>query len=275
VLRLSASWIVYVDESGDEGFRFGRGSSSWFVLTAVLLARDRELEVVKLIDVVRDKINAAQQPHHQTPARKPLHFRDLKHDPRKFYATQIGTAALRIVSVCVHKPDLAEAEIFHDESRLYFYATRFLVERISWCCRDNPRQVLGDGSAEIVFSNRGSMDYAALCWYLENLAANKEAFDYRADPKVVRVDQVLTLSPGKRMGLQIADAAACSIYLALEPNNYGQTEDAHLRAISSRIYRHNSNPWGYGLKIIPRETDKKRKRGELIIPLNSQGGPEA
>ena len=33
---MSASFVVYVDESGDEGFSFGQGSSDWFVLSAVI-----------------------------------------------------------------------------------------------------------------------------------------------------------------------------------------------------------------------------------------------
>ena len=33
---MSASFVVYVDESGGEGFSFGQGSSDWFVLSAVI-----------------------------------------------------------------------------------------------------------------------------------------------------------------------------------------------------------------------------------------------
>ena len=33
---MAASFVGYVDESGDEGFKFTAGSSAWFVLSAVI-----------------------------------------------------------------------------------------------------------------------------------------------------------------------------------------------------------------------------------------------
>jgi len=265
---LSCSYIAYVDESGDEGFQFTNGSSKWFVISAVLVARDRELTEVKLVDDVRDQINAIRLPQHRIPDKKPLHFRDLKHEARKYYSTKVGAAQLKLVSVCIYKPDLTSPEVFQKEFRLYFYATRLLVERISWCCRDHTRKNLpGDGSVEIIFSNRGYMDYRAMCGYLERLEADPAAHDYRADLNVVKSSQVQTMSPGKRMGLQIADAVAASTYFALESNDFGQTEDAYLRAISPRLYRQNGEPWGYGMKLMPKEAEEKRRRGELIISL--------
>jgi len=49
----SPTFVVYVDESGDEGFSFGRGSSEWFVLSAVIIKKANELETVKLVDRIR------------------------------------------------------------------------------------------------------------------------------------------------------------------------------------------------------------------------------
>ena len=257
-----------MDESGDEGFRFKDGSSKWFVLSAVILPRAVELSEVKLVDEVREAINTNREPKHRIQGKKPLHFRDLKHDARKFYAGRIGRANLRSISICIHKPDLISPEKFQLDFRLYFYATRLLAERISWYCRDHHRKNdPGDGSVEIVFSNRGHVDYSALCEYLTKLEGNAVAFDYRADLKVIRPNQVLTMSSGRRMGLQIADAVASSTFFALEPNSYGQVEDAYLRAIAPTFYRHQGDPWGYGIKIMPREAEEQRRRGELIVPL--------
>ncbi len=42
---MHSSFIAYIDESGDEGFHFkddGRGSSRWFVLSAVVFRRTEE-----------------------------------------------------------------------------------------------------------------------------------------------------------------------------------------------------------------------------------------
>ena len=47
------SYVAYVDEAGDEGFRFDRGSSAWFVVSAVLIRKPLDVETVKLVDNVR------------------------------------------------------------------------------------------------------------------------------------------------------------------------------------------------------------------------------
>lgn len=49
---------------------------------------------------------------------------------------------------------------------LYRYATRLLIERVSWLCKDYQRANDPDCSAELVFSNRSAMSYEDLCTYL-------------------------------------------------------------------------------------------------------------
>jgi Protein of unknown function (DUF3800) len=105
----SPTFVVYVDESGDEGFSFGRGSSDWFVLSAVIIKKSIELETVKLVDRIRTQL--------QKPEKKPLHFRDLKHEQRLPYIGEIGKANLRTVSVITHKPSIKEPEKFHERFR--------------------------------------------------------------------------------------------------------------------------------------------------------------
>ena len=195
----------------------------------------------------------------------PLHFRDLRHEQRRFYCEHIGRADLRTVCILVNKQDIASPENFTKESRLYFYTTRLLLERISWYCRDHKTvHDLGDGSVDVVFSNRASMNYGNLKDYLRYMDANRTAIGYRAEPGIVRPDQVSSFTAGKGMGLQIADAVASSYYKAVEANAYGFTEESYARALLSRAYRHNKEVWGYGVKIMPRETEEKRRRGELL-----------
>jgi hypothetical protein len=101
---MTSSFVGYVDESGDEGFAFERGSSRWFVLSCVILRKTDDLSVVKLVDDVRDRLGK--------PARKPLHFRDLRHEMRLPYVQAIAAADLKTVSVLIHKPSLKEPEKF-------------------------------------------------------------------------------------------------------------------------------------------------------------------
>jgi len=261
----SPTFIAYIDESGDEGFVLGSGASEWFVLGAIVLRRASELAEVKLIDEVRQGINLHRQPQHRIPDKKPLHFRDLRHEQRKFYASRISQADLHTVSVLINKGAIAAPENFIEQSRLYFYAVRLLIERISWYCRDHKRRdEPGDGSVKLVFSNKSNMDYDALRAYLRHLEANRVALGYRAAQGIILPDQVLAYTPGKRMGLQIVDAVASSHFFAVETNHYGFTEDTYVKLLLPRAYRHQGQLWGYGIKIMPRETEERRRAGDIL-----------
>lgn len=53
---MPATFVASVDESGDEGFQFGKGSS-WFVLAGIVLRQADELSQIKLVDEVRARLN--------------------------------------------------------------------------------------------------------------------------------------------------------------------------------------------------------------------------
>jgi hypothetical protein len=242
--------MVYVDESGDEGFSFGRGSSEWFVLSAVITKKATDLETVKLVDRIRKKLGK--------PEKKPLHFRDLKHEQRLPFLGEISTAQLRTVSILIHKPSLKEPEKFHERFRLYYYTVRYLLERVSWYCRDHklPKDS-GDGSAEIIFSNRSGMSYQEMGEYLNLLKEQTRLRDVRIDWNAVKADKFMACSPGKKMGLQIADAVASSTFFAVQPSQHGYTEDRYIRMLKPVIYHFREIYLGYGLKFWPKEVDQK------------------
>ena len=128
-----ASFRVYIDESGEEGFVFhpnGAGSSRWLILSAVVTRQENDLQVVRLMEKVRQLLG--RQP------RQALHFCKLGHPQRIVYARAIAQAQLRTVSVLIHKPSIREPERFQSQKHLlYRYACRYLLERVSWLCRDH------------------------------------------------------------------------------------------------------------------------------------------
>ena len=260
------TFIAYIDESGDEGFKFGQGSSTWFVLGAAVYRKATELNEVKVVNIVRDRLNAERLPQHRQPKRKPLHFRDMRHEQKKFYVSEIAKSNVAVFAVLIAKPDLTSPEIFQTESHLYHYAVRLLVERISWYCRDHyKKDDVGDGSVSIIFSNRATMDYDKLRDYLRHLEANHIALGYRAAERIIRPDLVESYEAGKRMGLQVADAIAASFFFAVEPSGYGLTESGYGQLLMPRAYRHEGQVWGYGLKVVPSEAEEKR-RSKQIMP---------
>jgi len=244
---MSASFVAYVDESGDEGFEFKRGSSEWLVLSAAIFRKETEREQVKLVREVCDLLKKARG--------RALHFADLTHVQRVAYVERISKAQMRCISVAVHKSSLDEPEVFQAEKRrLYVYAIRYLVERVSWFCREmRRRNDLGDGTAEIVFSHRRGMSYENIREYLRILRLRPTQIYWNAiDPR-----QILALPHEQRMGLQVADAVASSIFQGLEKNRFGHTEDRYARTLAPVIWRRKGKCRGYGLKIWPKEAEAK------------------
>src|SRR5690349_7557440 len=109
---MPCSFVAYIDESGDEGFKFASGSSEWFVLSAVITRKMLDTATVKLVDDVRTILKCQ--------SRKPLHFSCMKHEQRLPYVDRVAKGGLRALSVLVHKPSILEPEVFQEERhRLY------------------------------------------------------------------------------------------------------------------------------------------------------------
>jgi len=242
---MKPTFVVYIDESGDEGFSFEKACANWFVLSAVVTRKATDLETVKLVDRVRQLLNK--------PEKIPLHFRDLKHEQRLPLVGEIARADLRTVTVFFFKPLIREPEKFQERYRLYFYSARFLLERVSWYCRDNKTSNdTGDGSAEIIFSNRSGMSYAEISDYLSYLRKRSDFLDVEIDWATINPKQIAAFSPGKRMGLMIADAVASGFFRAVEPSQYGYTEARYARTLKPVVYNHKGKFMGYGLKFWPK-----------------------
>lgn len=251
---MTCSFVAYVDEAGDEGFdKIGQGTPEWFVLSALITRKHMDIQAVKTIDDVRTLL--------AKPAKMPLHFRKIKHHQRLPFIARLIQGPVRTITIVVHKPSIQEPENFNEKNRLYHYTLRLLLERLSWFCRDHRRyeSPFGDGSVEVVLSNRGGMSLPAIKAYIDKLLASAaltisgvKVFDIRLEPNVIKSSQVYTYSHGKRMGLQLADAVASSHLNALEPL-LGFTEDRYVKMLKPIVYQRNGSYLGYGLKFFPRE----------------------
>ncbi|MFQ6036384.1 MAG: DUF3800 domain-containing protein [Sedimentisphaerales bacterium] len=250
---MTASFCAYVDESGDEGFQFRKSSnkeasSDWFVLAAFVTRKKTDTEMVKVVDQVRQEF--------QLHPRKHIHWKKLKHRQKVRYAQRIAALQARLIAVCVHKPSLLEPETFQDRYRLYFYAVRYLIERVSWLARDrhNPSKWGGNGTVQLIFSNRQGMSYNEMKDYLRLLEKQKRmGKDIRIEFNKIPIDTLKTQTPGRSMGLQLADAVAGAFFNAIEQDKFGNTEPRYLRTMMPILYRHNNICQGYGFKIVPRE----------------------
>jgi hypothetical protein len=261
---MKSSFIAYVDEAGDEGFVFkadGSGSSRWFVLSAAVIRQTNDLQMVSCLKEVREVLNKVPK--------TPLHFVDLKHEQRVPYVRRVGALPMRTVSVLVHKPHITEPEKFQNTKYLlYRYATRLLLERVSWLCRDQRRDGEGDGFAEIIFSNRSNMSYEDIREYLRLLLNQSETYPQKVqiDPTVIDPNRIRAVEHSKLAGLQVADAVASGFHFALKVNRYGETETGYLPHLHKSIYRHKGTAMGYGVKLWPEDlATVKDKAPEALV----------
>ena len=259
------SFMVYIDESGDEGFTFHKGASEWFVISAVITRKETDLETVKLVDRVRAIL--------KKPDKKPLHFRDMKHEQRLPFISEISKERIRCISVLFHKASIKEPEKFQDRYRLYFYSIRLLLERVSWFCRDHMSpKYPGDGTAEIIFSNRAGMSYEEMKKYLEYLHEKTDVFGVRIAWETIKTEQFYTYTSGSRMGLQIADAVAGSFYYAFNPTTHGFTENRYVLMLKPVIYQREGHYLGYGIKLWPMEVEEIISANENLVWVQNEFG---
>ena len=227
------TFVAYIDESGDEGFSFRPGCSEWFILSAAIVRKAEDLQMVELVKTVKHALGKS--------TKKALHFRDLEHEERVLFSRHIAAANLRTISIMVHKPSLTSPEAFNENYRLYFYAVRFLCERISWYCRNNriPRDQ-GNGEVRLIFSNRSSMSYFDMRQYLSKLErmSGEGLYEPQIHWPAIDTRRMETHTAGKRAGLQVADAVAGSFYYAAEYSSLGLTEDCYARMLKPVVYCH-------------------------------------
>lgn len=247
---MAHSFIAYIDESGDDGLigRFrnpgnGGGPSHWFVIGATVWRLSRDL----------DMANCAKSIIHKLPSRKrskPLHFTELDHAQRVMAISQMIDKPFRAIGVFAHKPVIPDG-IYVAKNQLYHYMTRYLIERLSWLCRDLRKQVPeGDGRLKIVFSRRGGMDYPDFQQYLRRLRDANDS-EIRIHWPVIDIDSVEAHDNGQRYGLQLADIAVGGLRSALEPDLYGNVEPRFAEMLKRNTYGRDGKYLSYGAKLVP------------------------
>lgn len=258
---MSHSFIAYIDESGDDGLsgRFrepGRrgGSSHWLAIGAVVWRSSRDLDFVQVAKAIASKLPGEK-------GSKPLHFSNFDHAQRVMAINQLCDQPMRIVTVIANKPTVPEG-VYTNRNQLYHYMTRYLIERISWLCRDLRKTVPeGDGRVKLVFARRGGMSYPDFKDYLEKLK-QKQDDDIQIHWPVIDINGIEALDQPARYGLQIADLCVSGITWALEPDFYGNSEPRFARMLKERVYSRNGNYLSYGAKLVP-PADKLPKSKQI------------
>jgi hypothetical protein len=254
-------FTVFVDESGCEGFTFrdypDKGSSDWFIVSAVVTMTSKQSDVRKLVEDIRTNL--------KMEAKALLHWSDLSHERRVRAYSDLSKANIRFVSVLVNKRKIRDVVTFKlGRGRLYYYAVRLLLERVSWLCRDTAKKhSLPSPKAKVIFEHKKRLKHQDMVDYvtlLQNIgpqdgwiAAKQE--DVRIEWDVIDPSRMETAQKRQYAGLQIADLVASGNRAALEASPYGLTEHRYAKMLLEKTYclesKGKKNFSSYGLKFFP------------------------
>ncbi|SFR16850.1 DUF3800 domain-containing protein [Desulfoscipio geothermicus] len=158
---MSKVFNAYIDEAGDEGFTIRNGewkSSKWFIISALVVPEEFDRDLASVIDDLKDEFRSKNK-------LKPLHFRSLNHNRKKKVIQEIvNKGHFKIIGIGINKTRLISTDVLKNEKQfLYNYATRYLLERISWLVDEYKRKV------NLIFEHRRNTSYKELDSYIQSL----------------------------------------------------------------------------------------------------------
>ena len=134
----SKEYNVYIDESGDEGINKG---SKFFILTAIIVDKEKDLEISKSIDQIKEKL--------EINIKTQLHWKLLKGLPnKKMIMETISNLDIHIINIIVDTTSIKRIA----SNNIYNFFSGYLYERICWFMTDH------NGKANINISSRNRID---------------------------------------------------------------------------------------------------------------------
>lgn len=233
---------VYIDESGDEGIRKG---SKFFILTAVLVDKKKDLGISKCIDTIKEnlEINIKSQ----------LHWNVVKGYPNKLMImSNIKEMDITIINVII---DTTKIRLIKSD-KVYNYFSGYLFERICWFVRDK------NAVANINISSRGNLSKSKLIEFLKENNNNKFKIDYS------KIKNIKIYPNAQKKLLQLADCCCSSLGQALKYND--DKARKYVLYLKDKFYTYKGKYIGYGLKFAPTNIEKAPEVQELIIYLNKK-----
>lgn len=244
--------VLYIDESGEEGL--SPSSSEWFVIGGALVP-----------DYIADNLETHYKDFRESFHSQKgwsFHFQKASHDTRLGFISMLSRAEIRCHAVAFHKPSLIKRDVFSQKYKMYFYALRFMLERVTRHCGEN------DEVVKIHLSTRRGLSTESLSRYLHILHRNQFTRSDRMKWDYVDI-QNIDLSPTARLsGLQAADCVASSLYKALETSKYGTVEPRYIADMYGCFHRDGMD---YGKSIKTWPTIPREQWHERLFPAYKMG----
>lgn len=231
---------TYIDESGDEGINRG---SKYFILTAIIVDKAKDLEISKVVDKIKTNI--------EIDIKSQLHWNKIKGFPnKKMIMEEVQKSELTIINIII---DTTKIKFIHSTD-MYNYFSGYLFERICWYVSSN------NGIANINISSRGNLKKENLIDFLNNRNNTK----FKIDGSKIKEIKIYPNSQKKL--LQLADCCCSSLGQALKYSN--ETHFQYIKYLKSKFYDYKGKYLGYGLKYVPSTQQPSKEFQELIIYLD-------
>lgn len=278
---MSARFVAYIDEAGDEGFGKLAGPSSggqshWLSIGALIVSDENDREVAAW----RNEI-ISQFPQKRT---RDLHFRYLNHSQRIAACRLLSKKPVGISVVCSNKITITnhpKKDFFKVKGHLYNYLVRFLLERVTGACARAARRDSHNASAalRVIFSRRGGTDYHSMKDYLLLMRDGREVMPSQASINwgVLDPNDISVVNHAQSAGLQLADVVTSATANALEPDAYGNPEPRYALELRSRFIRLNGRVANSGLTVLPKPSmnpmsdDQKRFLSDMEEKVRAPG----
>lgn len=243
---MQATFHAYIDESGQRGLSLK--SSTHFIMSAVILDESQVQDFEEAFAAL--KVGTRRQPNQE------LTFKRLNDQHRVFVSSEIGSfEKTTVISVVLCKRSLTDE--FQDENRLYLFALRLLLERLSWFGQKHRGVVKYTLSHIIRFKKELLRRYEDIL--RDSITQIKWQY---LDPKGGSLNV-----PKQVPQLQLADLVASSIGLAFNaPNLEKPTDAVHLENIYPRVWAPSPGKiHSYGLKFFPAPENVKTAYPEVAV----------
>lgn len=222
----SKEYNVYIDESGDEGINKG---SKYFILTAIIVKKDKDLEISKKVDEIKTNL--------EMNIKSQLHWKLIKGYPNKMMIMKtIKDLDIKIINVIVDTKCIK----LIPSNNIYNYFSGYLYERICWLMQEN------DASANISISSRGNLSKKNLSAYLNS--NNHKKFEIDSS----KIKNIKIIPNERKKLLQLADCCCSALFQALKYND--EAHFKYIKEIKNKLYCKGKNLISYGLKLVPSDS---------------------
>lgn len=210
---------------GDEGIKRG---SEWFILTAIIVEKNYDLELSNKI--VKIKSNMSMKRKEQ------LHWNKiLKYDKKIQIIYDLIAENFKIIHVAINTYEINKLK----SKDIYPYFMSYLIERVTYYVTNNK------GTCNIFISTRNENNKKRN-QYLKQELMNKRKYHHIV---VKCINDIKFIDNRDRNLLQLADVCCSSFAQAIKYNT--QQEWEYVLKLKSNIWSYKGLIIGYGIKFYP------------------------